>query len=291
MQLLLDVARAGSLTAAASRLNYTTSAISQQIAKLESEAGQPLLERHARGIRLTEAGEALARRAANIEIQLQAARGELDDIAGLRSGTVRLGTFPTVGASLLPQVVKLYKARHPAVALTVRSSRFAALRAMLDTREVELSLLWDYEWAPVDDPELEVRELVVDPPTLVVSVNHRFAHRESIDMAELGDEQWITREDQHPVGAALERACQKAGFTPSVAFAANDYQEAQAMVAVDLGVSMAPRLALSNLRDDVKVIALSGAPSRRILLAHLTVHRLTPAESILADTFEEVAAG
>lgn len=289
LQLLLDVARAGSLTAAATRLSYTTSAISQQIAKLESEAGQPLLERHARGIRLTEAGTALARRAEKIEIQLQAARSELDDIAGLRSGIVRLGTFPTVGASLLPQVVKLYKARHPAVALTVRSSRFAALRAMLDTREVELSLLWDYEWAPVDDPELEIRELVVDPPTLVVSVNHRFAHRESIDMAELGDEQWITREDQHPVGAALERACQAAGFTPSVAFAANDYQEAQAMVAVDLGVSMAPRLALSNLRDDVKVIALSGAPSRRILLAHLAEHRLTPAEATLAATFEEVS--
>jgi len=289
MLLLVDVVRAGSLTAAANRLSYTTSAISQQIAKLEAEAGQPLLERHARGVRLTEAGAALARRAERIETQLHAARSELDDIAGLRSGTVRIGTFPTVGSSLLPQVVKLYKSRHPAVRLTVRSSRFTALRAMLDTGEVELSLLWDYEWAPVTDRELVVRELLVDPPTLVVSVNHRFAHRESLDMAELADEQWITREDNHPVGAALERACQKAGFAPSVAFAANDYQEAQAMVAVDLGVSMAPRLALSNLREDVKVIPLRGAPSRRILLAHLAEHRLTPAEATLVDTFEEVA--
>lgn len=289
MLLLVDVVRAGSLTAAANRLSYTTSAISQQIAKLEAEAGQPLLERHARGVRLTEAGAALARRAERIETQLHAARSELDDIAGLRSGTVRLGTFPTVGSSLLPQVVKLYKSRHPAVTLTVRSSRFAALRAMLDTGDVELSLLWDYEWAPVTDRELVVRELLVDPPTLVVSVNHRFAHRESLDMAELADEQWITREDNHPVGAALEKACQKAGFAPSVAFAANDYQEAQAMVAVDLGVSMAPRLALSNLREDVKVIPLRGAPSRRILLAHLADHRLTPAEATLVDTFEEVA--
>ncbi|WP_236950225.1 LysR family transcriptional regulator [Mycobacterium sp. MS1601] len=289
MLLLVDVVRAGSLTAAANRLSYTTSAISQQIAKLEAEAGQPLLERHARGVRLTEAGAALARRAERIETQLHAARSELDDIAGLRSGTVRLGTFPTVGSSLLPQVVKLYKSRHPAVTLTVRSSRFAALRAMLDTGDVELSLLWDYEWAPVTDRELVVRELLVDPPTLVVSVNHRFAHRESLDMAELADELWITREDHHPVGAALEKACQKAGFVPTVAFAANDYQEAQAMVAVDLGVSMAPRLALSNLREDVKVIPLRGAPSRRILLAHLAEHRLTPAEATLVDTFEEVA--
>jgi DNA-binding transcriptional LysR family regulator len=166
-------------------------------------------------------------------------------------------------------VVKLLKSRHPAVALTVRSSRFAALRAMLDSREIELSLLWDYEWNPVTDPELNVRQLLIDPPALLVSVNHRFARRRSINMTELAREQWITREDSHPVGAALEQACSAAGFSPTVAFAANDYQEAQAMVAVDLGVSMAPRLALSNLRDDVRVIPLRGAPSRRILLVHL----------------------
>jgi DNA-binding transcriptional LysR family regulator len=108
-------------------------------------------------------------------------------------------------------------------------------------------------------------------------------------MRELADEQWITREDTHPVGAALGKACQTAGFSPTVAFVANDYQEAQAMVAVDLGVSMAPRLALANLRDDVRLIPLEGAPSRRILLAHLRELRLTPAAQTLSDTFAEVA--
>ena len=290
--LLVDVVRAGSITSAASRLNYTTSAVSQQISKLETEAGQPLLERHARGVRLTEAGAALVRRAERIETQLLAASTELDDIAGLRSGTVRLGTFPTAGSSLVPPVVKLFKSRHPAVGLTVRSSRFAQLRAMLDAREIEMSLLWDYAWDPVNDPELTARVLLVDPPTLVVSVNHRLAKRKKISMNELADEQWITREDTHPVGLALEKACHAAGFTPTVAFAANDYQEAQAMVAIDLGVSLAPRLALSNLRDDVRVIPLvGGAPSRRILLAHLAEQRPTPAAHTLVDTFEEVAHG
>jgi DNA-binding transcriptional LysR family regulator len=287
--LFVDVVRAGSITAAATRLSYTTSAISQQITKPETEAGQPLLERHARGIRLTEAGAALVRRAERIATQLLAARRELDDIAGLRSGTLRIGTFPTAGYGLLPPVVKLFKARHPAIALRVRSARFAALRAMLDTREIEISLLWDYAWAPVDDEDLLIRKLLVDPPMLVVSVNHRLAHRRKIAMRELAEEQWITREDTHPVGAALEKACQTAGFSPTVAFAANDYQEAQAMVAVDLGVSMAPRLALSNLRDDVRLIRLEGAPSRRILLAHLRELRLTPAARTLSDTFAEVA--
>jgi DNA-binding transcriptional LysR family regulator len=95
------------------------------------------------------AGAALVRRAERIETQLLAARKELDDIAGLRSGTLRIGTFPTAGYSLLPPVVKLFKSRYPAIALTLRSARFTALRMMLDTREIEVSLLWDYAWAPV----------------------------------------------------------------------------------------------------------------------------------------------
>ncbi|OZC57989.1 LysR family transcriptional regulator [Rhodococcus sp. 06-470-2] len=288
--LLVEVVRTGSITAAATRLSFTTSAVSQQLSKLEIEAGQPLLERHARGVRLTEAGEVLVRHAERIETQLLAARNELEDLSGLRAGTLRIGTFPTAGASLLPPVVKLFKSRHLAVALTVRSSRFAGLRGMLDTREVELSLLWDYEWARITDSDLTVHQLMIDPPMLVVSVNHHLAERSSIHMNELEHEQWITREDTHPVGAALERACHAAGFSPSVSFAANDYQEAQAMVAVDLGVSFAPRMALSNIRDDVRLVPLTGAPSRRILLAHLAEQKLSPSATVLLKMFEDVAA-
>lgn len=288
--LLLEVVRTGSITAAATRLSFTTSAVSQQLSKLELEAGQPLLERHARGVRLTEAGEVLVRHAERIEIQLRAARNELEDLSGLRAGTLRIGTFPTAGASLLPPVVKLFKSRHPAVALTVRSSRFAGLRGMLDTREVELSLLWDYEWARITDAELTVHQLMIDPTMLVVAVNHHLAERTSVHMSELEHEQWITREDSHPVGTALERACHAAGFSPSVSFAANDYQEAQAMVAVDLGVSFAPRMALSNIRDDVRLVPLKGAPSRRILLAHLAEQKLSPSAAVLLKMFENVAA-
>ncbi|OZD05242.1 LysR family transcriptional regulator [Rhodococcus sp. 06-235-1A] len=288
--LLVEVVRTGSITGAATRLSFTTSAVSQQLSKLELEAGQPLLERHARGVRLTEAGEVLVRHAERIETQLLAARNELEDLSGLRAGTLRIGTFPTAGASLLPPVVKLFKSRHPAVALTVRSSRFAGLRGMLDTREVELSLLWDYEWARITDSDLTVHQLIIDPPMLVVAVNHHLAERDSVDMTELEHEQWITREDTHPVGAALERACHAAGFSPTVSFAANDYQEAQAMVAVDLGVSFAPRMALSNIRDDVRLVPLTGAPSRRILLSHLAEQKLSPSATVLLRIFQDVAA-
>src|SRR6478672_9520008 len=242
---LRQVAEHGSITAAAEALGYTTSAISQQIAKLEKEAGQPLLERHARGIVLTEAGHSVVRHTERILIELQAADAELAEIRGLRAGVLAIGTFPTAGSSLLPLVVKEFKTRHPGVDLVVVSGRFAQLVDALHRRETELSLLWDYAW---------------------------------ISIGELRDESWVVRADDHPVAQTLEKLCEKGGFTPKTSVFAHDYGEVQAMVAVELGVAIAPRLAVLNPRSDVRSIRLATRPpQRRILIAHLAEQRLSPA--------------
>ncbi|GHF49793.1 molybdate transport repressor ModE-like protein [Amycolatopsis bartoniae] len=288
--LLAEVARQGSITGAAAALSYTPSAVSQQISRLETEAGQPLLERHARGITLTEAGQALLARAERIDRELRAARTELDELAGLRAGSLRVGTFPTVAASFLPLVVREFRARHPAVELTVHSARNAGLVELLDSREVELSLLWDYEWRRMADPGIEVEYLLDDPTALVVSTAHRLAGRRSAKFAELAGEQWIVRDD-HPVAEVLTRSCHAAGFEPAIAYRAHDYQEAQAMAAVGLGIALAPRLALAGLRDDVTTVGLGpSAPARRILLARPRQHRLTPAAAALREVFTRTAA-
>ena len=275
---LRAVAEHGSITAAASALGYTTSAVSQQIAKLEKEAGQPLLERHARGIVLTDAGRSVVKHTERILIELEAADAELAEIKGLRAGVLALGTFPTAGSSLLPLVVKEFKTRHPGVELKVLSGRFAYLVDALRRRETELSLLWDYEWNRVDDPTLTYHHVMNDPTVLLVSERHRLADRDSIRIAELRDESWVVRADDHPVAQTLEKLCQQGGFTPRTSVFAHDYGEVQAMVAVELGVAIAPRLAVLNLRPDVRSIPLATRPpQRRILVAHLTERRLSPA--------------
>jgi molybdate transport repressor ModE-like protein len=288
--LLAEIARHGSMTAAATALRYTPSAISQQVRRLESELGQPVLQRHARGVSLTDAGRAVVEHAVLVERQLEALQSRLDDIAGLRAGSLRLGTFPTVGASLLPMAVTRFRSEHPGVRLSVRSSRLAGLLDLLERRRVEMALLWDYEWSRIDESGLTVRRLMDDPTALVVSASHRLAHRRAVRMEELAEENWITRADAHPVADVLSRTALEAGFEPTVAFEANDYQEAQAMVAVGLGVALAPRLALMNLRDDVRVLSLgSAAPTRRILLARLADRRPTPAEVAMSAVLAEVA--
>ena len=277
---LRQVADHGSITAAAEALGYTTSAISQQIAKLEKEAGQPLLERHARGIVLTEAGHSVVRHTERILIELQAADAELAEIQGLRAGVLAIGTFPTAGSSLLPLVVKEFKTRHPGVDLVVVSGRFARLVDALRRRETELSLLWDYEWNRIDDPTLTCHHSD-ERPDLASCFEHHDSPTEispSFGIGELRDESWVVRADDHPVAQTLEKLCQQGGFTPRTSVFAHDYGEVQAMVAVELGVAIAPRLAVLNPRPDVRSIPLATRPpQRRILIAHLAARRLSPA--------------
>jgi DNA-binding transcriptional LysR family regulator len=113
---------------------------------------------------------------------------------------------------------------------------------------------------------------------LLVSEHHRLADRQSISIGELRDESWVVRADDHPVAQTLDKLCQQGGFTPRTSVFAHDYGEVQAMVAVELGVAIAPRLAVLNPRPDVRSIPLATRPpQRRILIAHLAERRLSPA--------------
>src|SRR5947207_6037890 len=117
MRVLREVATQGSFSAAAEALSYTQSAVSQQIAALEREAGTKLVERSARGIRLTDAGEALVRHTEAVLANLAEAEAELEALAGVRGGRVRLASFPSAGSAIIPQAIANFSSRHPAVEL------------------------------------------------------------------------------------------------------------------------------------------------------------------------------
>jgi DNA-binding transcriptional LysR family regulator len=109
-----------------------------------------------------------------------------------------------------------------------------------------------------------------------------------VRIEDLREQEWIVR-DEHPVADVLRRVCREAGFEPRIAFAANDYQETQGMVAAGIGIALAPELALSALRRDIVAVPLAGAPARRILLGHLANRRLSPAAQRAASVFISTA--
>ncbi|WP_338692600.1 LysR family transcriptional regulator [Streptomyces sp. Q6] len=305
--LLAEVAERGSLTAAAEALSMTTSAASQQMSLLEREAGQPLIERLPRGVRTTAAGAALAERGRAIRRELQAAEADLEAFGHLHRGVVTLGSFPTASASLLPLALTRFRRAHPQVRTVVRAGVLAELREMLHTGEVELSLLWDYDWNRVDDHQLVLTPLLEDPTVLVVPAGSPLVDSEHVRLSDLADQEWIIRAENHPVADVLRRACRQAGFEPRIAYASHDYQEAQAMVAAGLGLALAPRLALTNRRSDVRLLSLApdardshddpaelsdtAPPVRRVLLATPARRATTPAAQAMARVLHAVARG
>src|SRR5271166_76473 len=119
LRVLCEVAHRGSISAAAEALSYTQSAVSQQIAALEAETGLALLERHPRGVSLTAAGQTLVGHAEGILARLAVAEEALEAIAGLRGGHLRMASFPTAGATLMPLAIADFRASHPHVELSL----------------------------------------------------------------------------------------------------------------------------------------------------------------------------
>src|SRR2546423_4470196 len=148
MRVLREVARQGSFSAAADALSYTQSAVSQQIAALEQEAGAKLLERGPRGVRLTDSGRALVEHSEAIFARLAAAEAELDDIAGMRAGRLRLASFSSAGATLAPLAVGTFRQRHPEVRMELIEADQDESVPRLRAGELELALVFEPHMMP-----------------------------------------------------------------------------------------------------------------------------------------------
>lgn len=282
----------GSFSAAAESLAYTQSAVSQQIAALEREAGTVLVERRARGVHLTEAGRALVAHADVILARLADAEAELEAIAGMRGGRLRLVSFPTAGATIAPLAIARFRERHPGVDVTLAPREPDEGLECLKTGECEIALTVEAGFAPVSDPAIERHALLDDPMYLCVSASHHVATKPRIRLADLAEESWILgTTGRCPDGVVLERACQIAGFEPRVAFQSDDYNAIQGFVAAGVGVCLIPDLALVAVRDDVVIRRLEDGPLvRHVLAATLAGGYVSPAAAAMLEILREVGA-
>src|SRR5512144_297070 len=174
MRVLREVAVRGSFSAAADALSFTQSAVSQQIAALERESGAVLVERSARGVRLTDAGRALVRHTDAILARLTEAEAELEAIAGLRGGRVRMAAFESAAATLMPPAIAAFRARHPAVELSMTLAEPDASLPQLRAGELDIALTIDSGGVveAFSHEGLELVHLLDDPLYLVLPVDH-----------------------------------------------------------------------------------------------------------------------
>jgi len=292
LRVLAEVARHGSFTAAAEALSYTPSAVSQQIAALEREAGTVLVERGARGVALTEPGRLLAAEAEQILGRLAAAELELQALAGLRAGLLRLGWFATAGATLMPRAIAEFQRRHPEVELDLFEGDPDECVPRLRARELELALIYQFELEPPVAADLERVHLLDDPLNVGLPADHRLARRRRVRLTDLAGERWIQGVRSGATAEVLPRACRLAGFEPAVAFRTDDRIAVEGLVAAGVGVALIPQLTLPTVRPDVTVRPLEASGLRRSVLAALPAGAYRPpGAAAMLEVLREVCQG
>ncbi len=291
LKVLREVAARGSFSEAATALSYSQPAVSQAIATLEEEAGVTLIERDRRGVRPTAAGAVLVDHADAILSRLDAAEAEVAAIAGVRGGRLRIASFPTAGAALMPLAVSTFRAAHPGVDLSLAEGEPEAIAPRLRAGEFDLVLLFEF---PGTGENLRAgmrrADLLEDPMALALPQGHPLASKERIHVADLESEGWVQTSAFSPCARHVVRTCHAAGFEPEVSFESDDYQVVQGLVAAGVGVALIPRLALTTVRDDIVIRELHPeSPSRQVFAATPRGTPVMPAVATMLEVLQGAA--
>nr|WP_255429767.1 LysR family transcriptional regulator [Streptomonospora sp. PA3] len=289
LRVLREVARLGSMSAAAAALCYSQPAISHHISRLEAEAGTPLVVRHARGVRLTEAGRVLVEHADSALAALAEADEKVAAIAGLRAGRVRLAAFPTAVSGFVPEALAALRRRAPDVRVELAEAEPAAAFAALRSGEADIAVAFDYAETPGDaDERLRSVPLLRDPVLLAVPDGHPAAAAERPHLGDLAGAAWASGCER--CRGHLEFRCRAAGFEPRIDFATDQYVAVQRLVACGLAVSALPALAFAcHSEPGVVRLALPELGSRRIFAA-VTAGPQPPAVAAMLDELAAAAS-
>jgi molybdate transport repressor ModE-like protein len=261
------IASLGSFSRAAKRLGYTQSAVSQQLATLERVVGVRLVERSGgpRPVSLTEAGSLLLRHAEAIVARLQAARADMEALGAGSAGMLRVATFQSVGARVLPRVLREFRAAWPAIELQLREAETGEdLERLLERGEVDLAFVMP----PLGGPVLDCLDLLSDPYVVVVPASSELAQGSGpLPLSDLAGEALIGYRTCSSIHA-LETSMRSLGVEPEVVFRSDDNSIVQGMVAAGLGAAILPLLAVDPANEGTVVRELiGGLPPRRIGIA------------------------
>lgn len=282
LRVFVAVADAGSFTRAASRLNLSQPAVSKAVLGLERQLGLPLLERGARGVRLTEAGAALHARAGELFAVERAAEEEVRARLGLEHGTLRVGASTTVATYLLPPLLGAFQAAHPGVVLRVTSANTRAVARALLGRRLDVALVE----GPVDDPRIAVEPWCDDELVVIAALGHPLAgSRRPVPVAALAAEPFIGRERGSGTRVVAEAALAAQGVRARVALTLGSTEAVKQAVAAGLGLAVISRAAAADqlALGTVREVSVAGLAIRR----QLTLLRLVGrSPSVPATAFE-----
>ncbi|MFR9777066.1 LysR family transcriptional regulator [Micromonospora sp. MS34] len=260
LRLLRDLARLGTIAAVAEAHTYTPSAVSQQLAALQREAGVSLLERAGRRVTLTPTGEALVRHTEVVLAALEAADATLAAARGGLTGTVRIGAYPSAVRTLLPPALVALARDHPALDLMVTELDPVDVPDALRDRRLDVALAHDYDVVPTaPDPALDSTPLLEE--IVYLALPAAVAGR---TLSDVRDADWILGSPGTLCHTVALHACRLAGYPPTVRHHADDFTAMLALVAAGQGVALVPELAAGRPPDGVRLVPLDLRRRTRI---------------------------
>ncbi|MFD9281502.1 LysR family transcriptional regulator [Streptomyces mirabilis] len=259
------LARHGSVSGAAEGLHVTTSAVSQQMSKLEREVGQQLLAKKGRGVRLTDAGRLLAEHAARILSQVELAQSDLEAQRGQVVGELRLSAFPTAARGLFPTALAALRADHPGLRVSSSELEPEAGVAGVIRGDLDLAVVLDWYNKPMPLPDGLVKAPILDDPAdVAMPVGHRLADRAEVDLGDFADDEWITWGEGEFCHEWLMFTLRSRGVEPHIGHRAAETHTQLGLVAAGLGVCIAPLLGRRPMPDGVVTVPLRQAVRRHV---------------------------
>ncbi|GIZ98822.1 LysR family transcriptional regulator [Tsukamurella sp. TY48] len=261
LRLLRELSLRGTIAAVAQALDYTPSAVSQQLTTLEREAGTPLLERTGRSVRLTEAGRLLVGHADAVLARLEQARADLDALGGSVTGELRIGAYPSAMRTVITPALIRLSADHPQLRVRVTEIDPATAPEALRSGKLDVALLHRYDCLPGrDDPSLDTEPLFEEAVHLATPADSTGA------LADFAAAQWISGTVGTMCDDATVRTCEAAGFTPRVRHRTDDFAAVLALVDAGQGVAIVPDVAAADAPSTVRLAPLDIR--RRTALAY-----------------------
>ena len=263
LRLLLELAHRGTISEVAAALGYTPSAVSQQLAVLEREAGVALLERAGRRVALTPAGAVLARCAESVLATLEEAAAAVAAAGTGLTGPLRIGAFPTAARTVLPAALVALGRDHPGLDLMVTELDPVEVPGALRAGTLDVALIHDYDYVPIDpDPALDTEPLLEE--TVYLAAAGEPAGPAGDTIGGCREASWIVGSPGTMCCTMVVRACQAAGFTPRIRHHADDFATVLALIAAGQGVGVVPELAAAGVPAGVTLTPLRERRRTRI---------------------------
>lgn len=293
LQVLRMLAEHGTVTAVARALNYTPSAVSHQLQTLARELQVTLLVQDGRRVRLTPAARTLLTHVDDLFAQWETIQGEVARSAAESGGVLRLCGFSTAAAALLPFVARRVVEAHPRVTVRIIEADPEDCFHLLLADQADLAVVVATQSLPPStDPRFDQQPLLDDPLDLLVPEGHRLAGLRSVLLKEAADEPWLLDRPGRPHHQLVLAACGAAGFTPTAAHVAAEWDTGAALVAAGFGVALVPRLARLPAGYPIVRVPLRGdpKPARNILTGVRRGSRHQPVLATALDALETIAA-